>query len=338
MTKNKVYLKDIADLLHVSQNTVSLALRDMPGVKESTRENILKTAKELGYIRNINIATSTIFMVTTLDNSNDTYFYSYVQHAIEDELNKYGFKLVVMHFINEDKTNILQIPGLLNQINPKGILILGEINEIMCLELIESKLPVVCIAFYYPNITVDAVIEDNLSGVYSLMNYMFDKGYKTFGFIGDIKGYISLWERWVAFTGFLTEHSIAYDKNLCIVDHSLKDLSNSEWLADIISKMPKLPEAFICANDKIAATAIKVLHFLGYEVPKDIGITGYDNSELAKITIPSLTTVDSFRTQQGLATVNVILNKIKNQDKTVQKVVIPVKFIEGSSTMDKHNN
>lgn len=45
----KVTLKDIAQRCGVSVNTVSLALRNMPSVRQETRENILRAAEELGY-------------------------------------------------------------------------------------------------------------------------------------------------------------------------------------------------------------------------------------------------------------------------------------------------
>ena len=112
MSKQKVYLKDIADKLNISQNTVSLALRGMPGIKESTREKIFQTAKELGYSRMVYSEMSTIFLVTTLDNSTDSYFYSFLQHTIEDELNKYGYKLVVAHYINDDLTRTAEVTTL----------------------------------------------------------------------------------------------------------------------------------------------------------------------------------------------------------------------------------
>ncbi|MDD5017917.1 MAG: LacI family DNA-binding transcriptional regulator [Eubacteriales bacterium] len=330
----KVYLKDIANKLQISQNTVSLALRGMPGIKKSTREKVLQTAKELGYSRTNSSEMNTIFLVTTMDNSTDSYFYSYLQQTIEDELSKSGYKLVVTHFTNDSLSDIMQIPKLLKQIEPKGVLILGEISESICLELLKSGLPTVCIGFYYPNIPVDAVIEDNIGGMNSALNYMYNRGYRSFGFIGDIHGYISIWERWISFVGFFTENNLKYDSDLCIINEAQKNICNADWLISHIKLMPSLPDAFICANDQIAANMIKALHTLGYNIPGDIGILGYDNSEIANLTIPSLTTIDTFRTLQGLVTIKIILDKIKNDDKTIKRVVLPVKLIEGLSTID----
>ena len=72
----KVTLKDIAQRCGVSVNTVSLALRNMPSVRQETRENILRAAEELGYspqkskseMRNIGL-------VSTGARLRDSYFY-----------------------------------------------------------------------------------------------------------------------------------------------------------------------------------------------------------------------------------------------------------------------
>ena len=49
MRKKRTSMKDIADSLHVSINTVSLALNNKNGLSEETRQAIIQKAKELGY-------------------------------------------------------------------------------------------------------------------------------------------------------------------------------------------------------------------------------------------------------------------------------------------------
>jgi len=46
----KVTMEFIANQLGITKNTVSLALRNMPGVSEKTRKEILRTAEKYGYI------------------------------------------------------------------------------------------------------------------------------------------------------------------------------------------------------------------------------------------------------------------------------------------------
>ena len=52
MSRQRISLKDIAEKAEVSKNTVSLALRDSPKIKPSTKSKIQKIAMELGYTPN----------------------------------------------------------------------------------------------------------------------------------------------------------------------------------------------------------------------------------------------------------------------------------------------
>ncbi len=51
-----------------------------------------------------------------------------------------------------------------------------------------------------------------------------------------------------------------------------------------------IPEAIICANDAMAVPVCQYVESLGYKVPEDIIITGYDGLDSALFNIPSITT------------------------------------------------
>ena len=332
MTTKKVRLQDIANKLNISQNTVSLAMRGMPGIKESTRELVQKTARELGYCRNGNADPTTIFLVTTLDNSTDSYFYTFLLQQLEEELNFCGFKLITSHCSKGAHMDSVQIINILNQMKPKGIFILGEIEENICHELLKTGLPTVCVGFYCPNLQLDSVVEDNISGIRTMMKYLHKKGYRSFGFVGNTAADSSFWERWVTYAGVLVEYGLEYNREANFISQPKDKLCDSDFLTEKLKSISSLPEVFICGNDKIAAAIIKALNTLGYQVPQEIGVVGFDNSEIAKNTIPSLTTVDSFRNQQAKMAVNLMMMKINKSNVATHRVVIPVELIEGKST------
>lgn len=56
-----------------------------------------------------------------------------------------------------------------------------------------------------------------------------------------------------------------------------------------------MPDAFICVNDRNAATVIKALQYNGYKIPKDIKIVGFDNMELSSKMKPTLTSLEVSR-------------------------------------------
>ena len=60
-----------------------------------------------------------------------------------------------------------------------------------------------------------------------------------------------------------------------------------------------LPDAFICANDNIAAGMCKEALRLGYEVPKDFRVTGFDNLDKAAYYKPQIASVNHNRGTLG---------------------------------------
>lgn len=54
----------------------------------------------------------------------------------------------------------------------------------------------------------------------------------------------------------------------------------------------KMPEAFVCVNDRNAAVVIKALQYNGYKVPQNIKIIGFDNMEFSSRITPSLSTLE----------------------------------------------
>ena len=51
------------------------------------------------------------------------------------------------------------------------------------------------------------------------------------------------------------------------------------------------PTAIFCANDEMAAAALMIANRMGYRVPEDLSIVGFDDSYISKVSWPQLTTV-----------------------------------------------
>jgi DNA-binding LacI/PurR family transcriptional regulator len=83
------------------------------------------------------------------------------------------------------------------------------------------------------------------------------------------------------------------------------------------------PEAVFCANDYMAAGAMKVLARAGAKVPDDVAIVGYDNTDICEGLLPSLTTVDYRAKEVGQLLAEELLALIEGKVKSVKKTVRP---------------
>jgi diguanylate cyclase (GGDEF)-like protein len=75
----------------------------------------------------------------------------------------------------------------------------------------------------------------------------------------------------------------------------------------------KLPDALICANDATALSAIKEFEDRGYNIPKDIIVTGFDNIYNARHHYPALTTVERPLAEAGYSACEILLNAIEGK-------------------------
>lgn len=93
-----------------------------------------------------------------------------------------------------------------------------------------------------------------------------------------------------AFTTVMNEHGLKVDDRR-IFYGEFRSHDGKRAIDDFVASGLELPDAFICANDAMALTAATTLEKLGYSIPDDVMITGFDNTFNARNFCPSLTSV-----------------------------------------------
>ena len=84
-----------------------------------------------------------------------------------------------------------------------------------------------------------------------------------------------------------------------------------------------LPDAVFCANDYMAAGALRYLRSIGVSVPRTIAVVGYDNNDIAIATDPPLTTVDNRFFDLGQVLAEEVISLICGEHRRVQRLVLP---------------
>ena len=98
------------------------------------------------------------------------------------------------------------------------------------------------------------------------------------------------------------------------------------------------PEAVFCANDYMAAGAIKRLSESGIRVPDDVSVIGYDNNDICQGIVPSLTTVDHRLEELGQCLGQGLLGLIDGSETEVRKTIMPVLVERQSHSLRLTNN
>lgn len=101
--------------------------------------------------------------------------------------------------------------------------------------------------------------------------------------------------------------------------------------AEIIAEDQYKPTAIICANDEIAIGLINRLTGLGYKIPNEISVIGFDDISIAKHYIPSLTTIHYPKFQIGYEMAR-ILFALVNGEPVRQNTILQTELIVREST------
>ncbi|MCJ7840159.1 substrate-binding domain-containing protein [Lederbergia sp. NSJ-179] len=330
--KNNVTMKEIAEKIGVSSVTISKALNDKEGVSDELKDRIKEIAKEMGYRFNTaarsirdglshNIGVIIPERYTNVVQSFYMYFYQSISKALEDA-GYYG----ILHILSTKDEENQTLPRTYMEQKIDGYIVLGQIHKPYIKRLKTIELPIVFMDFYDEHSDIAAVTTDNFYGAYEITNYLFHNGHREIAFVGNIYSTSSIQDRFLGYYKSLLEHGIKLEQ-----DFILSDRDEHGTLTEIELPEGRLPTAFVCNCDQVAHLLVGKLKSLGYQIPTDFSIVGFDNDIFATITEPGLTTVEVNIEEMAKTAVTFIHEKIKGEQRNYGRVQIKGKIVYRNS-------
>jgi DNA-binding LacI/PurR family transcriptional regulator len=326
--KQRVTLKDISERLNISQNTISLVLRGRPGISEATRNAVFQAAEEMGYIFRKKRGNKTSICIITPYAGGSFYYFSRCQIEIANCLRSSGCTVFTINSTAMEDIETLRTMCVSRII--KGIVINGDIGRSLIMRLLTFGVPIVYTGFYIPDLELDCILGDDVTGIMLAIEELKKRQYRRFGFLGDIDD-AGFFLRFMTLEATLYREGLTLLAGASLTQYSQDALCDPEHLASLLKSFKEMPEVFICGNDKIAMTAIHVLNRLGLNVPGDVGILGFDNTDLARISIPTLATIDNFPALQAEIVSRRIAERIDDPAMPALRILTRVEFIPGNS-------
>ena len=327
----KVTLKDIAQRSGVSVNTVSLALRNMPSVKQETRDNILRIADQLGYFgQKGKTEMRNIGLVSTGERLRDSYFYMSFHQHILSTAHEYNYNLMVFSGTSCD-VDPEELRRKFESSSVAGLIILGDMEERIAAKVASCGIPVIATGTRYEKLRVCTVIEDNLRGGLLAVEHLYKRGYRKIGFLGNPNHSTGFMERYEGYMGGMMRYELPVDPAHVVTDMDRVMVYEYPRIYAALQRCETMPEAFICTNDNMALLGMKALIALGHSVPEDVALVAFDNTIMGKMSIPSLTSVDVHCAVQAEACVKKLISFIQSGEDSCERIVLPVSLAEGES-------
>ncbi len=336
--KNGVRMLDIAEKLGVSVVTVSNALAGRDGVSEQVREQICKTAEEMGYKpsntgskkkselpkmgKTVAILTSERFI-----GSMGTFYWELTAN-ISNKLSAANVVLMYESISRESEKDII-LPPTVAEKKVDGAIVIGQITREYATALSKAEIPLLFVDFYVSRCNVDSVNSDSYHGGYMVTDYLVERGHKNIGFVGSLNTTSSINDRYLGYRKCLMENGLEFNK-----EWLLEDRDDRSLLFDHIEFPDNMPTAFVCNCDETAFRVISALKSKGVRVPEDISVVGYDNYTVSNICIPAITTVEVDLMKMASESVELMLKKLENPDYSEGRRIISGRLIEKNSVLD----
>ena len=336
MVERKSTLSDIAKLAKVSIKTASRVVRQESNVSPKTRTAVEAAMKALKYRPSVapraTVGSRSYVLALIFDNPNTSYIVELLRGAL-DQARKDGYHLLVEP-VNLASANVAEdITNLLVQSNLDGMILPPPLcdDPTILQALVSSGKPFARIS---PSISKEIGLRVEISD-YAAAREMTMKliqlGHTSIGFVTGRQGTATTRRR---LDGFL---SAMKDANLTVPDNFILE-GTYEYRSGLeagesLLKLAQRPTAIFASNDEMAAGLIAAAHKSGLSVPEELSIAGFDDSVIATVVWPQLTTVRQPIKEMAAAAVNMVTKQCRGKTKdeaTVRK--LPIDLIMREST------
>ncbi len=329
----KITLKHIAQKAGVSINTVSRALSNKNDISQSTKDKIQRIAKELKYIPDAVAGSlrkgSTKTIAVIIPDIMDPLFSIWVKD-IEKILGQNGYNIFI---INTDENYQKEEKAVLLSLSKKvdGIILCPcqkEDKDILLLK--KRNVSFVLLGRRFQHIKTDYVVSNDIKGAYLATKYLLDNNKEKILFLNANRYISSAKERYLGYIKAFEEKKLDVDKSLIYeientVGNTIKSIKN------IVAQKTNF-DAVFTFSDIMAWEATYYFQKYNPKILQNIDIFGYDNIQSRFFFPFSLKTVNYSKRVTAHKAVDILLDKIKNNnvEKYRQEIIDTNLFIRNN--------
>jgi len=339
-------ITDVARRAGVSMKTVSRVLNDEPNVQPQMRERVMAAVAELNYRPNVyarSLARSRSYLLGLLYYASSAAFVGGVQRGATTRCRELGYHLVV-ESLEETEGDVPDIGGqqlthMISALRPDGLILVPPVcdDEAVLRTLSAAQMPCVLISPGSTGPALARVSMDDVRAAREMTDYLLALGHRRFGFIKGAPSQAASPRRLRGYRESLAAHNVSYEDSL-VYDGDFRFRSGLDGCDRLLSQ-PHPPTAIFASNDDMAMGAVVAAQRRGLTVPGDLSVAGFDDSQMASLVWPQLTTVRQPVFEMAVAAVDLLVSRSSNRNETAAgpaDPVLPHELIERGSTAPPH--
>lgn len=331
-----VTINDVAKEAGVSITTVSRFLNNNYPVKKETREAIERAIKKLDYTPNVmarSLITKKSFQIGAIVPGITNLFFPAIVEEIGAFTDREGYNISLFNSRGCYKEEKKIIENIFSRQYDGMIVIDPAVENLQAgyYDKLVKDIPLVILCGLTNKGKCNFVCYDEEVGTLEAFEYLLELGHIKIAFVRGDKSF-SFDIKEGIYNKIIKENGLDYSEIINVGDgNSINVVDNTE--KEVITVLNKVdsPTAIFACNDLMAVGVINACNKLSLNVPKDISVIGCDNTLLAVITHPKLTTIDLGIKGIGERAAQELLQLIEDKNIGRRKIVLDTKLIKRDS-------
>jgi LacI family transcriptional regulator len=329
-------IADVAREAGFSPMTVSRVINGEKNVRQSTREAVLETIAKLNYSPNLaarSLAGAEQIRIGLLySNPSAAYLSRFLVGSLEQARMSHVQLVIEKCDDTEDQEQAVRdlIAGGVD-----GLILSPPLcDSESLLKVIEnSGTLVVIVANWCPPGNISVVRIDDVEAAADMTRHIIGLGHRRIGFIMGSPAHKACGERLSGFHRAMAEAGLAIEDDLIVAGQFT--YQSGFKAAEALLDLPHPPTAIFASNDDMAAATITVAHRRRLDVPRDLTVCGFDDTDFAQSIWPELTTIHQPIAAMSRAAVELLVGKIRarrsGKDEASRQILLDYTLVQRDS-------
>lgn len=290
----RVTIKDVSRVAGVSIKTVSRVLNKEKYVREETKLRVEEAVAALNFSPSLaarTLAGRRSFQIALLYDNHSPHYIHQVQEGVWARTREEGVRMLAQPVDVASPNLAAEVGGLIDETHVDGIILSSPVTDApeVLAELERRHIRFVRISPGTNHAMTSSVFMDDVQAADDMTSHLINQGHKRIGFVIGHPNHMASDQRHFGYRRALDRAGIAYEPNL--VRQGSFDFESGRAAAEALIALPNPPTAIFASNDDMAAGVLAYAHGLGLDVPEDLSVAGFDDTALASLVWPPLTTI-----------------------------------------------
>lgn len=322
-----VTIYDVAREANVSMATVSRVVNGNQNVKPATRKKVLEVIERLEYrpnavARGLASKKTTTVGVIIPDISN--ILYAELARGIEDIATMYRYNIILANSDQNEGKELTLLDTMFGKQVDGVVMMTDKVTEKIHASIAHSPVPVVLAGSVDESNEIASVNIDYFEAAYEAVKVLISNGHKRIACVLGPDTFTVNQHKLDAYKKVLEDEGLQIDEALIVSEEGTYDSGISAY--EELSALEKAPTAFFAGSDELAIGIIHGAQDTGKHVPHDIEVISFENSKLARMVRPQLSSVVLPLYDIGAVSMR-LLTKLMNKESVEQhNVILPYRI------------